>query len=92
MPNDDFRAWLEWMNGQNDAFRQWRERTGMSARLITLGGVERVGPFARLTIQSSGRVPRSSDQAPWLYYASTTYYLMQLDGEWVIVDIDAWIT
>ena len=45
-----------------------------------------------LGIQSSGRVPRRPDQAPWLYFAGTTYYLMELDGEWVIVNVSSWIT
>ena len=51
-----------------------------------------VGQFARLGIQSAGRVPRRPDQAPWLYFAGTTYYLMELDGEWVIVNVSSWIT
>jgi len=45
-----------------------------------------------LGIQSSGRVPRRPDQAPWLYFAGTTYYLMELDGEWLIVNVSSWIT
>ena len=45
-----------------------------------------------LGIQSSGRVPRRPDQAPWLYFAGATYYLMELDGEWLIVNGSSWIT
>jgi len=45
-----------------------------------------------LGIQSSGRVPHRPDQAPWLYYAGTTYYLMELDSEWLIVNVSSWIT
>jgi hypothetical protein len=45
-----------------------------------------------LGIQSSSRVPRRPDQAPWLYFAGATYYLMELDGEWLIVNGSSWIT
>ncbi|MFL5614803.1 MAG: hypothetical protein ACJ796_14165 [Gemmatimonadaceae bacterium] len=60
--------------------------------LFVLSGVARVGPFARIAIKSEGRVARPKEQAPWLYYAETTYYLMQLGSEWVIVGMDSWIT
>jgi hypothetical protein len=72
---------------------EWKkrsERTG--GTLFTLSSVSRVGPFARLGVESSGRVERRPEQAPWLYYASTIYYLMELNGEWVIVDMGGWIT
>ena len=26
-PDDDIHAWMEWMNGENPAFRRWRERS-----------------------------------------------------------------
>ena len=66
------------------------ERTG--GTLFTLTSVARVGPFARLGIESAGRLDRRADQAPWLYYGGTTYYLMELDGEWVLVTAMSWIT
>jgi hypothetical protein len=72
---------------------EWKRgsiRTG--GTLLTFSGVERVGPFVRLGISSSGRVTRRADQAPWLYLADTTYLLMLLDGEWVIVDYSWSIT
>ena len=71
-------------------WKRQADRTG--GTVFTLTSVARVGPFARLGIQSSGRVPRRPDQAPWLYFAGTTYYLMELDGEWVIVNVSSWIT
>ena len=49
-------------------------------------------PCIPLGVESSGRVERRPDQASWLYYASTMYYLMALDGEWVIVGMDGMIT
>jgi hypothetical protein len=73
-----------------EAWNRRSEREG--GTLFTLTSVARVGAFARLGIETSGRVERRADQAPWLYYASTTYYVMELDGEWVIVGMSAWIT
>jgi hypothetical protein len=66
------------------------EREG--GTLFTLTSVRRVGPFARLGVESVGRIPRNPNQAPWLYYASTTYYLMQLKGEWFVITTEGWIT
>ena len=66
------------------------ERTG--GTLFVISSVAQVGRFARLRIDSEGRVARRPDQAPWFYFASTTYYLMQLRGEWVIVGMERMIT
>ena len=72
---------------------EWDRRSDREGgTLFTLSSVSRVGPFARLGVDSFGRIPRQPNQAPWLYYAHTTYYLMQLDGEWVMVTMDGWIT
>jgi hypothetical protein len=72
---------------------EWKKRSNRTGgTLFTLSTVRRVGPFAMLGIESAGRVDRRPDQAPWLYYASTLYYLMELDGAWVIVDMGGWIT
>ena len=50
------------------------------------------GPFVRVTLNLAERVSRSADAAPEAYAAGTTYYLMQLDGEWVIIAQEGWIT
>jgi hypothetical protein len=72
---------------------EWKARSERAAgTLFTLMPVRRAGPFVRLGLESAGRASRRDDQAPWLYYASTTYYLMQLDGQWVIVGAGGWIT
>jgi hypothetical protein len=72
---------------------EWSQRSDREGgTLFTLTSVARVGPFARLGVESAGRIARKPDQAPWLYYASTTYYLMELDGEWLLVTSEAWIT
>ena len=72
---------------------EWDKRSDREGgTLFALTSVSRVGPFARLGVDSFGRIPRQRSQAPWLYYAHTTYYLMELDGEWVMVTMDGWIT
>ena len=35
---------------------------------------------------------RAEDQAPELYAAGVTYYLMESDGEWVVVAMESGIT
>lgn len=72
---------------------EWNKRGDREGgTLFTLTSVRRVGPFARLGVASAGRIPRNPEQAPWLYYASTTYYLMQVNGEWFVVSSSGWIT
>jgi len=46
----------------------------------------------RLYVDASGRLARREDQAPALYGSGTTYYLMELNGEWVAVSISAWVS
>ena len=73
--------------------KEWAARDiRAGGTLFTVTGPERVGPFARIRVESSGRVARAADQPPWLYYASTTYYLMELGDEWVIVGVESWVT
>jgi hypothetical protein len=72
---------------------EWSARSQRAGgTLFTLAPVRRAGPFVRLGVESAGGVARRADQAPWLYYASTTYYLMRLGAEWVIVGTSGWIT
>ncbi|MEJ7811924.1 MAG: hypothetical protein WKG32_16045 [Gemmatimonadaceae bacterium] len=60
--------------------------------LYTLSSVGRIGPFVRLYMDAAGRLARREDQAPALYGSGTTYYLMELNGEWVAVSISAWVS
>jgi len=72
---------------------EWDRRSDREGgTLFTLTSVSRLGPFARLGVDSFGRIPRQPNQAPWLYFAQTTYYLMQFQGEWVLVTMERWIT
>ena len=80
------------------AFHKFKTSLGRGALLHTepvsgfsaVSAVSAAPRFARN--QCAGRVPGRPDQARWLYFAGTTYYLMELDGEWVIVNVSSWIT
>jgi hypothetical protein len=39
-----------------------------------------------------GRVTSAPEQGPHLYYGGDSYYLMEIDGEWVVVARSSWIT
>ena len=60
--------------------------------LYTLSGVRQAGPFVVVGVTSQERMPRRPGEAPQLFAAGTTYYLMELNGEWVIVSTDMWVT
>ena len=60
--------------------------------LYTLSPVWRVGPFAHVVVSYAGRVSRAPEQGPHLYYGGRQYYLMELNGEWVVVSRGEWIT
>ena len=50
------------------------------------------GRFARVTVAASERLARRADEPLQEYASGATYYLMNLDGEWVIVAESAWVT
>ena len=50
------------------------------------------GRFARVEVTLSERVMRLAGAVPAQYAAGTTYYLMELNGEWVVVALESWIT
>ena len=72
---------------------EWRDRPLTDAGVLyTLSGVRRVGRFVVVGVTSEERMSRRQGEAPQLFAAGTTYYLMELNGEWVIVSADAWVT
>jgi hypothetical protein len=72
---------------------EWRDRPLTDAGVLyTLSGVRHVGPFVVVGVTSQERMARRPGEAPQLFAAGTTYYLMQLNGEWVIVSTDMWVT
>ena len=50
------------------------------------------GRFARVTVAASERLARRADEVLQEYASDAAYYLMNLDGEWVIVAESAWVT
>ncbi|MEP6619141.1 MAG: hypothetical protein ABJE47_07500 [bacterium] len=58
----------------------------------TVKGLRTWGRFVSIEVTDSERTARSEGQLPAQYAAGTTYYLMELNREWVIVAEDAWVT
>jgi hypothetical protein len=50
------------------------------------------GPFAMIRVSASERIGRTAGDAPEHYAAATTYYLMRVDGAWVVVAWEGWVT
>jgi len=50
------------------------------------------GRFARVHMWLSERVSRATNETPAAYAAGAIYYLMELNGEWVVVARQSWIT
>ena len=72
---------------------EWRERPLTDAGVLyTLTGVRRVGPFVVVGVTTQERMARRQGEAPQLFAAGTMYYLMELNGEWVVVSVDSWVT
>jgi hypothetical protein len=65
---------------------EWNERPARDGgELWTISRVDRAGPFARVRVTVFGRNTRAASQGPSAWYSWTTYHLMSVDGEWVIV-------
>lgn len=72
---------------------EWRQRDARTgATLYRVSPVQAWGRFARVYVETSERVSRAGNEAPQAYAAGSGYYLMEVNGEWVIVARDSWIT
>jgi hypothetical protein len=72
---------------------EWRDRPLTDAGVLySLSGVRQVGRFVVVGVRSDERMARRQGEAPHLFAAGTTYYLMELNGEWVVVSSDSWVT
>lgn len=89
---DDMRA--KWASRVPIIRREeWERRDSRAASVFyTFSPVSAWGPFARVTMRVSERLARPTGDAPAQYAAGTTFYLMELEGEWVIVARTSWIT
>jgi len=73
--------------------REWKSQPLTEAGVLyEFTDVRRVGPFVRLGIDTMERTARRAGDAPRVYAAYVTYYLMEFNGEWVIVSWDSWVT
>jgi hypothetical protein len=65
---------------------EWTSRPSREGgELWAISRVEHAGPFVRVRVTVSGRNTRSANQSPNAWYSWTTYYLMNVNGEWVVV-------
>ena len=72
---------------------EWRDRPLTDAGVLyTLSGVRQVGPFVVVGVRSDERMARRQGEAPQMFAAGTTYYLMELNREWLVVSTDMWVT
>jgi hypothetical protein len=85
--------------------QKWKDRIGIASAaewgrqsptqpgvLITLSNVRRDGPFVRVGVSVLERVARREGETPRLYAAGVRYFLMERNGEWVVVASDQWVT
>lgn len=72
---------------------QLRQRDPREARsFYTFGPVRAWGRFVGVEVNASGTLARSANESPHHYAWGSTYYLMELNGEWVVVEASGWIT
>lgn len=72
---------------------EWTRRDAREAGVFyTFAPVRAWGRFVRVQVTVSERLARPEGQAPAQYASGNTYYLMELDGEWVVVAAEGWIT
>jgi len=75
------------------ASAEWATRDVRSAAVFyTVPPLRTWGRFVRIEVLDSQRTGRPDGQLPAQYAAAYTYYLMELNGEWVIVEWEAWVT
>jgi hypothetical protein len=72
---------------------EWRRGDAREAgAFYTFAPIRAWGRFVRVQVTVSERLARPEGQAPAQYASGNTYYLMQVNGEWVVVAADGWIT
>ena len=72
---------------------EWSERDVRAPGVFySIAPVTAWGHFARVNVTASERFARKPDEAPRAYASGMTYWLMNVDGRWVIVAESAWVT
>lgn len=65
----------------------WSARSSREGgELWSISRVERTGRFARVRVDVSGRIQRAENQGPQAWFSWTTYYLVERDGEWFLLN------
>ena len=72
---------------------EWNER-GVRAPGVfyTVSPITTWGHFARIQVTATERFARKPDEVPRAYASGTTYWLMNVDGQWVMVAQEGWVT
>ena len=71
----------------------WNARDVREAGVFyTISPLRAWGRFARVQLTATESNARAPDQAPLVNASGITYYLMSLNGGWVIVATDEWVT
>jgi hypothetical protein len=63
-----------------------------AAIVYTASPVRRAGPFVRLNVRWSTTEARRPDQEPFAYSGGASVDLVQIDGEWRVINAGEWIT
>jgi hypothetical protein len=72
---------------------EWQNRDAREAAVFyTISPIQVWGRYVRVELTASERTARTPDQVPAHYASGTTYYLMESDGEWLIVAWEGWVT
>jgi hypothetical protein len=72
---------------------EWDQRNPREGGVLYSVDPVRVwGRFARVYVGLSERMSRAADAVPTAYAAGFTFYLMELNGDWVVVSSTAWVT
>lgn len=71
----------------------WNERdTRAGGVLYSIAPIMTWGHFARVKVDVAERLVRKPGEMPQAYASGATYWLMNVDGQWVIVDESRWVT
>lgn len=71
----------------------WTSRDLKTAGVLyAVSSIRTWGRFARVSVDLSEHVGRRADEAPEAFAAGQTYYLMLVNGEWLLVTESGWIT
>ena len=84
----DWRARANLLTGA-----EWARRLATQAAVFVIPtSVERIGPFARLSLMYEGRLDADPGGPPKAYAGGVTVYLLETDDGWVLEGFSEWVT